>query len=57
MLAGEALSIVSDAPGVTRDRIYADAQWAGHDFTLVDTGGLDFEEQGEMQKNIFAQDA
>lgn len=35
------LSIVHDSPGVTRDRIYADAEWLGKAFTLVDTGGLE----------------
>ncbi|MBQ3213826.1 MAG: ribosome biogenesis GTPase Der [Clostridia bacterium] len=54
-ICGRRISIVDDIAGVTRDRIYGDAEWCGHYFTLVDTGGLDFEEQGEMQKNIFAQ--
>lgn len=54
-ICGKRISIVDDLAGVTRDRIYGDAEWCGHYFTLVDTGGLDFEEQGEMQKNIFAQ--
>jgi len=40
-LAGERISIVEDSPGVTRDRIYADAEWRGIDYILVDTGGLD----------------
>ncbi|MCD7709386.1 MAG: ribosome biogenesis GTPase Der, partial [Clostridiales bacterium] len=40
-LAGERISIVQDTPGVTRDRIYADVSWTGHDFTLIDTGGID----------------
>ena len=54
-LAGENISIVKDTPGVTRDRIYADAEWCGHNFTLVDTGGLDFANaQDEIQKNIFS---
>ncbi len=54
-VCGRRISIVDDIAGVTRDRIYGDAEWCGHYFTLVDTGGLDFVEQGEMQKNIFAQ--
>lgn len=40
-LAGQRISIVDDTPGVTRDRIYADVEWTGHRFTLVDTGGID----------------
>jgi len=41
LLAGEALSIVSDQPGVTRDRIYADCEWRGTTFQIVDTGGIE----------------
>lgn len=41
VLAGEALSIVSDAPGVTRDRIYADCEWRGTSFQIIDTGGIE----------------
>ena len=40
-IAGKRISIVEDTPGVTRDRIYADAEWMGRRFTLIDTGGLD----------------
>ncbi|MCI7468611.1 MAG: ribosome biogenesis GTPase Der [Lachnospiraceae bacterium] len=40
-IAGERISIVKDTPGVTRDRIYADASWLDHEFTLVDTGGIE----------------
>ena len=40
-LAGERISIVKDTPGVTRDRIYADSSWLDHDFTLIDTGGIE----------------
>lgn len=41
LLAGEALSIVSDEPGVTRDRIYADCEWRGTTFQIIDTGGIE----------------
>ena len=41
MLAGRNLSIVEDTPGVTRDRIYADAEWLGKVYTLIDTGGIE----------------
>lgn len=40
-LAGERISIVKDTPGITRDRIYADVEWLGHAFTLIDTGGIE----------------
>ena len=41
MLAGENISIVDDQPGVTRDRIYARAEWLDRSFTLIDTGGIE----------------
>ena len=41
VLAGEAISIVKDTPGVTRDRIYADCNWLDRNFTLIDTGGIE----------------
>ena len=40
-MAGKRISIVDDIPGVTRDRITADAEWLGRQFTLIDTGGID----------------
>ena len=40
-IAGKRISIVEDTPGVTRDRIYADVEWLTHEFTLIDTGGID----------------
>jgi GTP-binding protein len=40
-ITGKRLSIVEDTPGVTRDRIYADAEWSGKIFTLIDTGGIE----------------
>ena len=40
-IVGKRLSIVDDTPGVTRDRIYADAEWCGKTFTLIDTGGIE----------------
>ena len=40
-LVGSKISIVEDTPGVTRDRIYAETNWRGIDFTLVDTGGIE----------------
>mgnify|MGYP001164616507 FL=1 len=40
-LVGERISIVEDIPGVTRDRIYAQAEWLNHTFNLIDTGGIE----------------
>ncbi len=40
-LAGTRISIVQDTPGVTRDRIYAETNWRGRNFTLIDTGGIE----------------
>ena len=40
-LAGERISIVKDTPGVTRDRIYAEVSWLDHNFTMIDTGGIE----------------
>lgn len=51
-VCGGRISIVSDMPGVTRDRIYADAEWLGKKFTLVDTGGIQFKSDDIMFKHI-----
>ena len=40
-LCGQQISIVKDTPGVTRDRIYAEVSWLNHNFTLIDTGGIE----------------
>ena len=45
-------AIVDDMPGVTRDRLYADAEWAGKSFTVVDTGGLVPESEDTMETAI-----
>ena len=44
-LAGKRISIVQDTPGVTRDRVYAEAEWLSHTFTMIDTGGIEPENQ------------
>lgn len=44
-LAGGRVAIVEDTPGVTRDRLYRDAEWLDRKFTLIDTGGLEFAEK------------
>ena len=54
-VVGKRISIVKDEPGVTRDRIYADAEWLNHNFWLVDTGGIDVHEKTEVNKNILNQ--
>lgn len=41
-IAGERIAIVEDKPGITRDRIYAQGEWTGKRFHLIDTGGLEF---------------
>ena len=52
MLAGEPLSIVSDTPGVTRDRIYADCEWRGTKFQIIDTGGIEKDTKDEIKKGM-----
>lgn len=44
-LAGKRIAIVEDTPGVTRDRIYAEAEWLRHNFTIIDTGGIEPENE------------
>ena len=51
-ICGKRISIVDNVPGVTRDRIYADAEWCGHYFRLVDTGGIDVKSDDIFQSNI-----
>ncbi len=52
-LTGGRAAIVEDTPGVTRDRLYRDAEWLGRSFTLVDTGGIDFTDKDDT--SILAQ--
>lgn len=54
-ICGKRISIIDDLPGVTRDRIYCDAEWCGKVFTLVDTGGLDSKSSDVFQKTIRSQ--
>jgi GTP-binding protein len=51
-LIGERKAIVDDSPGVTRDRNYAEGEWAGRKFQLVDTGGLDIDADGSLEKSV-----
>jgi GTP-binding protein len=46
------VAIVEDQPGVTRDRLYFDAEWQGNEFTLIDTGGLDFNDTDQFTAHI-----
>ncbi len=51
-IAGVPLAIVADVPGTTRDRIYADAEWEGRTFTLVDTGGLEPTPSSDLAERV-----
>lgn len=51
-ICGKRISIVKDTPGVTRDRIYADAEWCGYNFTLIDTGGIELKSEDTMFSHI-----
>ena len=54
-LIGERRSIVEDTPGVTRDRIYAEAEWDGHRFILIDTGGIEPKSEDTILKQMRTQ--
>lgn len=54
-LSGSRISIVDDTPGVTRDRIYADCEWLGHKFLLIDTGGIEPYSEDVILKQMRAQ--
>ncbi|PLR82640.1 ribosome biogenesis GTPase Der [Bacillus sp. V33-4] len=49
-IAGERISIVEDIPGVTRDRIYSSGEWLTHDFSIIDTGGIDIGEEPFLEQ-------
>jgi GTP-binding protein len=51
-LIGEPKAIVDDSPGITRDRNYAEAEWAGRKFRLIDTGGLDIDADGSLEESV-----
>ena len=51
-IIGRRLSIVEDTPGVTRDRIYGESDWQGRKFTLIDTGGIEFDESNHILKSM-----
>lgn len=54
-LVGQRISIVEDSPGVTRDRIYADVEWTGRNFTLIDTGGITFGAEDSILEQMLFQ--
>lgn len=54
-IAGRKISITENRPGVTRDRLYADAVWRGKKFTIVDTGGIELNSEDTMWKEILRQ--
>ena len=51
-LIGQRLAIVEDTPGVTRDRIFGDCEWQGHQFLLVDTGGIETDVDDSIMSHI-----
>ena len=54
-IVGHRISIVKDEIGVTRDRIYADAEWCGINFRLIDTGGIDIKSKDDIWQTMLAQ--
>src|SRR6266498_4280951 len=54
-LIGQRRSIVGDEPGITRDRIYGEVEWAGSRFSVVDTGGIIPDDDAIIPANIFKQ--
>ena len=54
-IVGKRISIVEDTPGVTRDRVYADCTWRDRNFTVIDTGGIDFEDTDDIAKQMIEQ--
>jgi GTPase len=54
-ISGSRRSIVTDEPGITRDRIYATAKWSGRTFEIVDTGGMDPGDETEIPLKIIEQ--
>lgn len=54
-LVGRRVAVVEDIPGVTRDRLYAEAEWRGKKFTIVDTGGILFSDDDPLIEQIRVQ--
>ena len=51
-ICGKRISIVEDTPGVTRDRVYAEAEWRNRTFTLIDTGGIEPYSEDKIMQQI-----
>lgn len=51
-LVGRRVAITEDTPGVTRDRLYHEAEWQNHHFLLMDTGGLEFDKKDKIAREI-----
>ncbi len=51
-IVGQRVAIVEDTPGVTRDRIYGEAEWLDHSFSVIDTGGIEFEDTEDILKQV-----
>jgi GTP-binding protein len=54
-IIGDRLAIVEDMPGVTRDRLYGIGEWLDHEFSVIDTGGIEIEGDNELLKSVRAQ--
>ncbi len=54
-LAGKRISIIDDTPGVTRDRIYAESEWRGRKFTIIDTGGIETSTDDYIKQQMIRQ--
>jgi len=54
-LAGKRISIIEDTPGITRDRIYAESEWRGKKFTLIDTGGIEAYSEDYIKQQMVRQ--
>lgn len=51
-IIGDRLAIVEDKPGITRDRLYGVAEWAGKSFSIIDTGGIEIDGEDEIMKSV-----
>ena len=51
-IVGARIAIVEGLPGITRDRLYQEAEWSGRSFMVVDTGGIDFKDNDEIVNNV-----